>query len=71
MSAQTNLKPLKRVFQWNGLEIPDPNARLKPEEVLKVLGTIHPELNNASLEGPTFQADKEVYTCCTRLGTKG
>lgn len=71
MSAQTNLKPLKRVFQWNGLEIPDPNARLKPEEVLKVLGTVHPELNNASLEGPSFQGDKEVYTCSTRLGTKG
>lgn len=71
MTAQTKLKPLTRVFQWNGLEIPDPNARLRPEEVLKVLATVHPELNNASLEGPSFQGDKEVYTCCTRLGTKG
>lgn len=71
MTAQTKLKPLTRVFHWNGLEIPDPNARLKPEEVLKVLGTVHPELNNASIEGPSFRGDKEVYTCCTRLGTKG
>lgn len=71
MSAQPKLKPLTRVFQWNGLEIPDPNPRLKPAEALTVLGTIYPELNNASLEGPAFHGDREVYTCCTRLGTKG
>jgi PRTRC genetic system protein C len=33
MIAQTKLKPLTRVFHWNGLEIPDPDSRLKPEEV--------------------------------------
>jgi len=71
MTTATKLRPLVRVFQWNGLEIPDPNSRLKPEEALKVLGTIHPELNNAAVEGPSFLGEKEVYTCCTRLGTKG
>ena len=71
MTPVTKLRPLVRVFQWNGLEIPDPNSRLRPEEALKVLGTIHPELNNAAVEGPSFQGGKEVYTCCTRLGTKG
>jgi PRTRC genetic system protein C len=44
---------------------------LKPEEALKLLSPVYPELNNASLEGPSFHADKEVYKLCTRLGTKG
>ena len=71
MSTTAKLKPLTRVFQWNGLEIPDPNSRLKPEEALKLLSSVYPELNNASIEGPSFQGDKEVYKLCTRLGTKG
>ena len=71
MTAKSTLRPLTRVFQWNGLEMPDPNPRLSAEEALKVLGTVHPELNNASLDGPSFQADRQVYTCSTRLGTKG
>ena len=72
MSASTlSLKPLIRVFQHGSLELPDPNPKLKPDEVRKILGTQFPELLNAGIEGPTIRGNKQVFTFNKTLGTKG
>ena len=69
MSA--TLKPLTRVFQHGSLELADPNPKLKPEDVRKILGTQFPELLNAGIEGPAIRGDKQVFTFHKTLGTKG
>ena len=65
------LKSVSRVFQHGSLELADPNPKLKPEDVRKILGTQFPELLNAGIEGPTIRGNKQVFTFHKTLGTKG
>lgn len=62
---------LPRVFHHGSLVLPDPNPRLKPEEIRKVFGTQYPELLNAGIEGPAMRGGKQIFTFQKTLGTKG
>ncbi len=59
----------KKGTQNNELE--DPNPNLTAEEVLKWHAGKHPELNNATISGPTVEGDKALYVFQTTLGSKG
>jgi PRTRC genetic system protein C len=52
-------------------ELEDPNPKLTAEEVLKWHAGKHPELNNATISGPTVEGDKALYEFKTTLGSKG
>jgi PRTRC genetic system protein C len=53
------------------LELEDPNPKLTPEEVMRWHVNTHPELNNATIAGPTVEGDKALYEFKTTLGSKG
>ena len=72
MSPKTlKFQAVTRVFQHGSLEIPDPNPRMAPEEIKRMLATQYPELNNAAIEGPEIRSGKQVFTFQKALGTKG
>lgn len=64
-------KQLKRVFRYEGTEIPDPAPAMPADDVLQILSASYPQLNNAALEGPSIENGKQVYVVKVATGTKG
>lgn len=64
-------KQVTRVFRQGGTEYPDPAPGCNPERALEILAIANPSLNNAALEGPSFESGKEVFQIKTNVGTKG
>lgn len=65
------LKQPKRIIMFNGQQLADLNPTLSVEAVVRMHAAQHPELGTALIEGPTYENSEQVYTCNTRLGTKG
>lgn len=61
----------KRVFRFEGTEIPDPAPTAKPEDALKMLAHSYPQFNNATLDRPSHSNGSLVYTIKTEVGVKG
>ena len=64
-------KPLPRVFDYEGTQIPDPSPSSSPEDCLKLLAHTYPALNNAALDGPSYENSKQVFQVKVAGGTKG
>ena len=60
-----------RVFQYNGMELPDPGATMRPDEVRDLYSANFPELATAVVEGPELNGDRLVYSFRKAVGTKG
>lgn len=69
MSVTT--KRLVRVFKFDGTEYPDPSPGASKDKSLELLAIANPKLNNAALDGPFFEAGKEVWQIKVAAGTKG
>lgn len=69
MAITTNTP--KRIFRYEGTEIPDPAPSATPAEALKMLAHSYPQFNNATLDRPSFSNGAEVYTIKTEVGVKG
>lgn len=54
-----------------GTDLKDPHPSMSIQEVINHYSGEHPELVNASIEGPTIEGDTAVYTFTTVLGDKG
>lgn len=67
MQVQT----LTRVFAYNGMELPDPDATRSPAQVKDVYAAMYPELTTAEVEGPVTKGDRMTYTFKRSTGTKG
>jgi len=69
------IKNLLREFNIlkNGkqLSLKDPNPELTAAEVMKFYSGEHPELTNATVEGPTVVGDKAQYKLVTKAGKLG
>ena len=63
--------PLIRSFSFLGQRLPDPDAKLTPEEVKAFFSTQYPEVTTATITGPEVVGDKLVYTFSRSIGTKG
>ena len=64
-------KRLARVFVHGATEYPDPSPSSKPAQCLQMLAINSPALNNAALDGPTYEGGKEVYRVKVSAWTKG
>ncbi len=60
-----------RTFQYNGKDLADPGEHLTPRQVAEHYSRQHPELVNASIEGPTPKDGVDVYRFVRSVGTKG
>lgn len=62
---------IKRVFRYEGTELPDPAPGSKPDKCLELLAVSYPALNNAALDGPSFEGGKEIWQVKVEAGKKG
>ena len=68
----TQATTVKRVFRYNGSDMPDPNPNASVHEVKDILATSGmAELQNASVHGPSYEEGKEIYTLKVSTGHKG
>ena len=54
---ESNNTPAKRIFNFNGMVLDDPDPSMSPEKVLEFYAPLHAELNNAELKGPSIGSD--------------
>jgi len=66
-----DVEKLIREFTYNGIRLPDPNARLSVEEVRNLYAGTYPEMATAAIEGPEAVGNKLLYRFSRSIGTKG
>lgn len=65
-------KELTRVFEVDGMLLPDPLPHATTERAVQVLAQAgRPHLLNCEVRGPTTRGDHLVYTLHRAVGTKG
>jgi len=62
---------LSRVFEFNGVRLPDPDPKLTVEEVRSLYSHQYPDIATAAITGPETVGDKLVYRFTRAIGTKG
>ena len=62
---------LSRVFEFNGVRLPDPDPKLAVEEVRCLYSHQYPDIATAAVTGPETVGDKLVYRFTRAIGTKG
>lgn len=62
---------LSRVFVFNGMQLPDPDANLSPAKVKDFYAGIYPELVTAEVSNGVEKGDSLEYTFIKATGTKG
>lgn len=61
--------PVKRTFNYNGMNLDDPDPSMSPEQVLEFHALLHAELTNATLKGPSVGADgSQTYKVEVKIG---
>ncbi len=61
-----------RVFKLSDKTVlEDPNQNMSPEDVQKFYSGKHPELTNATINGPKIVGETAEYSFTTTVGTKG
>lgn len=64
-------KPLSRNFTYNRVKLPDPDAKMTPEEVKNLYSHQYPELATAAITGPEATGEQLLYSFVRAIGTKG
>jgi PRTRC genetic system protein C len=62
---------MTRVFQFNGIRLPDPNPEMSVDNVKALYSAEYPELTTAVVNGPEAVGDKMRYTFDRAIGSKG
>ena len=62
---------MTRLFQFQGIRLPDPNPNLPVDEVKALYAAQYPELATAVVNGPEAVGDKMRYTFERAIGSKG
>jgi PRTRC genetic system protein C len=69
MPIQTRVLP--RAFSYMGLQLPDPDPALTPEQVRDALSAQYPEITNSVLVWEDARGDKLVFKFTRAIGTIG
>lgn len=64
-------KPIKRVFRYAGMTLEDPLPGQPCKVVRTFHGSMHAQIANAKIEGPTYVGDEAHYTYVPQTGTNG
>jgi PRTRC genetic system protein C len=62
---------MTRLFQFQGIRLPDPNPNMPVDEVKALYAAQYPELATAVVNGPEAVGDKMRYTFERAIGSKG
>lgn len=64
---------LNRQFRFDGIDLPDPESSMTPEQVLAHYSKQHPRLLGGKVVPPVVEGDKHVYELRASLsfGEKG
>ena len=62
---------MSRIFQFQGIRLPDTNPEMSVEEVKALYAAQYPELATAVVNGPEAAGDKMRYTFERAIGSKG
>ena len=64
---------VQRVFLYNGrtLQAPPSDTPMTADQVRQFYAAIHPDLLNATVEGPRFEGNQEIFEFRRAIGTKG
>ena len=65
------IHPLSRVFEFNGVRLPDPDPKLTVEEIRSLYSHEYPDIATASIAGPEAVGDKLRYQFTRAIGSKG
>jgi PRTRC genetic system protein C len=65
------IEPLKRSFLYSGLELPDLDEALSPQEIRDRYSEQYPELATAAVEGPITVNGSLQYKFVRAVGAKG
>jgi PRTRC genetic system protein C len=66
-----DIHPLSRVFEFNGVRLPDPDPKLTVEEIRSLYSHEYPDIATASITGPEAVGDKLRYQFTRAIGSKG
>ena len=62
---------LSRIFEFNGVRLPDISPTLSPEEIRDLYAHQYPDIATASITGPEAIGDKLRYQFTRAIGSKG
>jgi PRTRC genetic system protein C len=62
---------MERELRLNGVKIPDPNPSAPIEQVRQILAATYPDITTATMEGPTVEGSKEIFSWKREAGSKG
>jgi PRTRC genetic system protein C len=65
------VKPIVRIFKYNGTSLPDPNPNGSIADVQAILANTHAEIATAAFDGPVTKGHTHEYTIVKSVGTKG
>lgn len=65
------IKPLPRVFQYNGMTLTDIDPNMTPEDVRDVYAAQYGELTTAEIIDHGIEKDTHRYEFRKQVGTKG
>lgn len=65
------IRPLARVFQYNGMTLTDIDPNMTPEDVRDVYAAQYGELTTAEIIDHGIENDKHRYEFRKQVGTKG
>ena len=71
MTKTVTVTKMIRVFQFNGIRLPDPNPEMSVDNVKALYSAQYPELTTAVVNGPEAVGDKLRYTFDRAIGSKG
>jgi PRTRC genetic system protein C len=62
---------LSRIFEFNGVRLPDPDPKLTVEVVRSLYSHQYPDTATAAITGPEATGDKLRYQFTRAIGSKG
>jgi PRTRC genetic system protein C len=71
MTMALTVTKMSRIFQFQGIRLPDPNPDMSVDEVKALYAAQYPELATAVVNGPEATGDKMRYTFERAIGSKG
>lgn len=66
-----SVSALARIFQYNGMSLPDPDPSMSAESVRDLYSAQFAELTSAEVVDEGIQNDQHIYTFQRRVGEKG